>query len=425
MTDTLIPLPVVDETTDSRCDRLITGSAVVLDDVKPESLTRVFALFCYGRSGSNFMAALLDSHPQIFNTPSTQISAFYDFWREYGDRPAVEQLGAFLALYEAMYKVHQLGNVPMTHYAGPLGGEESQVDAELFEDTFLALASRAVSDPHRESIPRPYFIQLLHAAYAVAMHRDMNWDDNVILLHLHAPLTSNAEPLLEDFPDAQLMHMVRRPAAVLGSLYDVWFRVGAEGDRLAGAGIEHAFGHAQPILPLATDQTRAVRIEDLNEAPRETLERVCRWMGISWNDSLLEPTFNGVPFRQQSTQGQRISCFVGQQKEARNKRTCSRVDWIRLKFLLAPVYLAWGYPLGRIYESQLLRRLSRFLWFIPFRMEKLILKRGWHAFTFETFGRFLDYCVAMRRTASERLLKGGSTQIGSIELLSSDDSIQK
>ena len=214
-------LKAVDGVSPSQVGISTAGLSKILDDVRPECLTRAVALFCYGRSGSNFLASLFDSHPQILNTPSTQIAGFYDFWREYGDRPAVEQLGGFLVVYEAMYKVHQLGNVPMTPHAGQLSGEASPVDPELFENAFLTLASRAVGDPHAECIPRRYLIQSIHAAYAVALGRDVDWRNAIVFMHLHSPIPSVTEPLLEDIPDAQLLHVVRRPADTLSSYYQV------------------------------------------------------------------------------------------------------------------------------------------------------------------------------------------------------------
>ena len=289
-----------------------------LDGVRPERLTRVVALFCYGRSGSNFLAGLFDSHPQILNTPGTQIAGFYGFWDAYGQRSAVEQLAEFLFIYEPMYKVHQIGNVPMTPHAGPLSGDASEVDPELFQSTFLKLAFRGISDPNRDSIPRRYFIQSLHAAYAIALRREVNWDDAVILMHLHSPVSSVAEPLLDDFPDAQLLHVVRRPAASLSSYYQVMISGEMGGSDLVAFGVEWAINRAKPVSASASHLSRAVRIEDLNEAPEVTMRSICRWIGISWDSCLLKPTFNRIPYIQGSSHGHKFKSFLGRQKEVRN-----------------------------------------------------------------------------------------------------------
>ena len=409
----VVPLDYVGVSTDELPD--------LLERVKPENLTRVVALFCYGRSGSNFVASLFDSHPQILNTPSTQIAGFYDFWREYGERPAVEQLAAFLSVYEAMYRVHQLGNVPMNPHAGPLSGDASPVDASLFQEVFLTLASRAVSDPNRECIPRRYFVQSLHAAYAIALRREVNWDDAVIFMHVHSPISSVTDPLLEDFPDAQLLHVIRRPTASLSSYYRIAISGGIGGGGLTAFGIEWALNRAQPVSASAAELSRAVKIEDVNEAPEETLRSICCWVGISWNDCLLEPTFNSVPYTQSSSHGHNFKDFAGKQQEARNVQACSRIDWVRLKFLLAPVYAEWGYSIGAVYRSAFLRRLSRFLWLFPFRVERKIYGREVPSFTFEAFGRFLDHCVSLRRMAFGCLTSSGEVHNRMIRLLGGDE----
>ena len=42
------------------------------------------------------------------------------------------------------------------------------------------------------------------------------------------------------------------------------------------------------------NNSRAVRLEDLHNAPRAVLSAICRWLGLDWNDTLLESTYAGL-----------------------------------------------------------------------------------------------------------------------------------
>ena len=189
-----------------------------VDLVDPGSLQDIVSIQCYGRSGSIFLASLLDSHPQVLMLPGVQLSAFYKFWRTHGELPAIQALGTFLATFRAIYQVHQPNNVPIFGEK-PFGDRPSPVDAQIFTDTMLRLIVREVDDVQTMPVSRKYFFQALHAAYAIALGREVRWDKAVIVYSLHEPLAEHATPFANDFPNARYLHAVREP--VRGSVVRV------------------------------------------------------------------------------------------------------------------------------------------------------------------------------------------------------------
>ena len=371
----------------------------LVERVDPNKLSRVVSIHNYGRSGSAFLASCFDMHPQVLTTPHVQISGFYEFWRRHGQLPALELLDMFLDVYKPMYKVHLVGVVPVISDC-PSDGPPSDVDEQVFVDSLLRFLRREIESPEIQMVSRKYFLRAVNAAYAIALGREVHWESAVIVLSLHEPLPENVGPMLEDFPDARLLHTIRKPIQSLGSWYIMGLGVGAHGARLARVGICNMMTQGRPVFADKAENSRAVRLEDLNTAPRETLEAICAWSGLEWNDSLLESTFNGRPYVNLSDGKQ----HQGFHADAISKKKYACYGWfdtLRLKLMLSDLYVSWGYVLPGIYRSAWLRRFSLLLWWLPFRIEALVWKRDWSGFSFSKLGFNIDRYIELRRKVFE------------------------
>jgi len=88
-----------------------------------------------------------------------------------------------------------------------------------------------------------------------------------------------------------------------------------------------------------------VRYCDLVESPRETLERICGFLSIDWNDSLLQPTRNGVGWGGNSTTGRTLdgisAAMVGRYRDELTKPiVCEIEKW------LSGIARLFGWELG-------------------------------------------------------------------------------
>ncbi len=117
-----------------------------------------------------------------------------------------------------------------------------------------------------------------------------------------------------------------------------------------------------------------MRLEDLHNQPRQTLERLCDWLGLAWDDSLLHSTFDGKPWHW--SDGKRtLSGFQRGTLAKTHGDVLSGLDRMRLRLLLADKYRAWGYRLPRWCRSAAVAWLSIVLWLAPFRMEVVVWRR--------------------------------------------------
>ena len=61
-----------------------------------KSLSRVISIQNFGSSGSKFIHALLDNHPNILTIPSLYMMNFYKFWPEDFDRERAQVINEFV-----------------------------------------------------------------------------------------------------------------------------------------------------------------------------------------------------------------------------------------------------------------------------------------------------------------------------------------
>lgn len=404
-------------------------SVVPNSDIDPRELNRVVSIHYYGRSGSIFLQSLLDSHPDVFMFPAVYLTGFYPFWQQFGDRPAVEVIAAFIQNYDVLFNVRserpvidvgpRAGTSLSLHRMGPNHDEQIGVLREIFGDALLDLIFKHVPNPESGGVERKFFFQAIHVAYAKALGRNLNSRNPVIVLQTHNPMPEAIVGLVEDFaPHLQFLHCVREPVQTMGSWFvhmrDIPPDAEATGPNellnLPATTLGRALFHATPILAQrrhpskqgqkrraldwSADNSRAVRLEDLHTRPRETLEKMCAWLNIPWDACLMKSTFDGKLWHW-TTGGVTYSGFQRQTISKRHADVLSWFDRVRLRFLLSDKFQAWDYPLARGYQVFVLRVLALSLWLLPFRMETGIWRRH-RPLRFATTLKFLRHYLSLR-----------------------------
>ena len=379
--------------------------------LRPEELRRVVSIHYYGRSGSLFLQSLLDNHPELLMIPGTYMTGFYRFWEMFGQLPAIKMMAAFITNYDVLFDARS--PIPVFHVGANAGislgfdamgdGQDHTlgVDQGVFIECLLAHVVRVCSDPNTERISRRYFLQAVHVAYAEALGREIPSKDPVLVLQTHNPYFEEVEALYEDFGEGiKFLHCLREPVQTLGSWYAHWWEVctgtnpkGAPQQlQLAGASMARGIDRAKPIfaqyahhfpnesrsrdiIAWAIENTRGVRLEDLHDHPRETLERVIAWLGIEWNDSLLHSTFDGFPWQFRTTGGVTVKGFQTTTISKKHHRFIPVLDRLRLQLLFADAYETWGYSIHPLLTWRPLAIISLVFWIMPFRMETEMWRR--------------------------------------------------
>ncbi|HJP21616.1 MAG: sulfotransferase [Alphaproteobacteria bacterium] len=352
--------------------------------IDPNTLERVVAIFYYGRSGSVFLQSLFDSHPDVLTVPAEHLHDFYPFWSNVASLPAAAQVTAFCDRYDALFEP---------------GPAHWGVEREAFSAALEAHLRDQVPDLDHDPAPRKFFFQAVFAAYAEARGREFASQRPWIVFQAHNPLIFAVDGLLEDFGfELRFLHSLRDPLATMAS----WFRLAWEKNGpapdLPGTALIRSIYHAKPIFSGAINlkstsapklspqdlerlaewdasNSRASRLEDLHEAPRQTIEKICAWLDLPWHDTLLESTFDGRPWAQVSTDGSVLAGFRGIVAAAPDD-LYHPLDRFRIKLLLADKYRAWKYPLPGWADNRLLKGLVFLLWPLPFRMERRIWRAG-------------------------------------------------
>ena len=111
-----------------------------------------------------------------------------------------------------------------------------------------------------------------------------------------------------------------------------------------------------------------VRFEDVHATPRQTMNRVAEWLGLSKRHSLLESTFNGKPWVVES--GGRTWTGTRPEQARRHSRNMSWVDRAIVFALFQENFDAWDYPYPKRFALRWVRSLCLVLVLVvPMRLE--------------------------------------------------------
>ncbi len=346
--------------------------------IDPGDLTTVVTVFTSGRSGTTLTASLLDSHPYIASTPDQILHGFYVFWESFGDLESEALTEAFIDQFETLFNGAAHCKNPKSGLCGGDGGgfttmgenrdQTLSVDADVFRASM-----RAMLAPGR-TVTRRLFTQALHVAYADA--RDLRLEKGaVILLGLHGPTPPSVTALSEDFENLRFLHMVRDPIQTLGSHFRHKHGAGDLRPRTPMMVVRNRYASGKPGLENLKFQSRAVRLEDLHQAPKRTMSAVCGWLGIPWDKTLLESTFNGLKFWNDATSAHQVSGFSKDIIAQKHETYISRFDRFRYTLMFARRFQAFGYFLPNTFLCQrFVFAMFLPLFVFPFKIEWLTYK---------------------------------------------------
>ena len=245
------------------------------------------ALVTTGRSGTDFLQSLLDSHPEIAVYNGAHF--FYAFWDgaqtvNYGGPLKAahildEYIGAFIdkliGRYDRTERKAELGDD---------GDQEIAVDVNEFRRHALGLLGR------REPSARNFLIAIV-AAFDMCLGRDM-MGKKTFLHHSHR--IGRTHRFLEEFPGSKVVCMIRDPRAHLVSGVEHWRRYEPNTDNPAYPiyVVWRALDEMAEFAYLPPERVAAMRLEDLGD--RATLDAFCAWLGISYHPCMENSTWGGL-----------------------------------------------------------------------------------------------------------------------------------
>ncbi len=267
----------------------------------------------HARAGGNFFTRLFDRHPEVLTLP--YVSYLYQGLTELArGRSALPGREAFEHLMTET-NVSLLVNDPTPEIRRLFLRMGNDPNAPIDREAVRRVLRALVRD--QAEVSPSDVVRALYLGYALATGRSLR---SIRYLLLTESVESNDGAFLEavrrESPPARVIHLVRDPRANFASLRHqyvnqwrsmyplerflrgengftwVWILLtttrGARAVRFWKSGVDQA-------------QVFTVRNEDLNLRFAATLERLTRWLGVSWFDPWSSPdyvpTSNGVPWQ--------------------------------------------------------------------------------------------------------------------------------
>jgi hypothetical protein len=346
------------------------------NNIDVHSLERVVCIMSYTSSASGLMASLFDNHPNVLMFPDNVISGFQNFWEKNQDLSLDAQLDNFLIKYVTIFDARET----------PTGLEGSAETGEsrgyttlgINRDEYLLidrlLFKRNVKELIGDVYPvsRKLFFQAIHIAYNQALGREIK--DPIIVFGLHnLTFPERIKAIKEDFSDISFLTMVRNPINATGSRFRSQLKASLAISHFKK--IMNGIANGGTFDP-STDpgQWKAVRMEDLHRSPDKTMKKICDWLNLEWNNSLLESTIHGKKWWNEK-QSMQISGFNPAIPAQNFDEFLSKFDQTRLNILLSHKSATWNYSNTSRGESFILKACLFPLLFIPFRIELIVWKK--------------------------------------------------
>jgi hypothetical protein len=242
-------------------------------------------------NGGNATHRLLDGHPQLF---------VYPFESQLGTQLVSDPLSS---LFPAKYRwpAFDLAAAPEADYRAIID-EECKVRArtpevskfrhlrfDFSDDERLAIYLRRVEESGRS---RAANVEAFFRATFEAWKDYRRSGKESVYLGYSPIVVVDAEKILEDFPDAHLLHVVRNPWSAYADTKKRPVPLSLANYMLGWTVTQY---HALLFRERYRGRVQLLRYEDMVAAPRAVLGKLCQGFGLEAADCLETPSFNRQP----------------------------------------------------------------------------------------------------------------------------------
>lgn len=341
-------------------------------------INKVIAIQNCGPSGTLLLQSLLDGHTQLLSLPALHGQQLLIQWETLQGKTKEEIINKLIAMNEhwfnpAIYPGEDLGLMSM----GSSYKEIVSVNQDQFTKSLNARLSNLTQ------ITRKEFLIAVYYAYNDALGRDTT-NAEYLLYPIHSLPSKYAKQLKEDFEVVRFLHSIRNPIQSIGSMAKhiannpgwkylyVFNCVTSQmiNDYTIHAGPHIAYG-MKPYFRDSQDQkiqSRAVRLEDIHTALNITMKKICTWLNIHWEDTLLTSTFDGKIWNNRPASIRQTG--VGDKIIAqKHTEVLSSFDKTRLEYATAKFMIHYRYETNCISQPLTKKLLMSLMVFLPFKME--------------------------------------------------------
>jgi hypothetical protein len=301
-----------------------------------------------GRTGSDLLNSLLDSHPQVL-TLTTHFLVYSEFFNNSicfnAKNPrasdiADEFIGKYIYKLSTIYDIQEGMDRLGIEY-----NESLTISSHDFKSHFLEFLSQ-------RPLTTKNILIAIYGSYNLCLGRDIA-ASKILVLHPH--LRHELRLLCNDFPNTSAIFTVRDPRANFVSLIINFRNYYRQNDNQ-----QHVYGALETILDDANIARElklkhiAMRIEDMLNP--DSMQSLAQWIGIDFSDSLLESTWGGLEWH-----GDRLSKKLFSSKGWSANRTSnnwqndlSLKDKFLIEFLTCQIISQYDYKKIKITFSSFL-----------------------------------------------------------------------
>ncbi|MCP3941150.1 MAG: sulfotransferase [Desulfobacteraceae bacterium] len=249
------------------------------------------------RSGGTLLLRLLDSHPQIHCYPS--VFGFADKDRIWPEKQRI------LNSKNVLEDIFSYMNMEKFHLVG-MKKQSSNMAQELYPIYFNGKWYREIFNSFLAGdTPRDYFNAFFTAVFN-------GWRNNQNLYgskkYVVGQMTLRKPELYEQnfinfkqvYPNGKMVFMIRKPDDWLASAINLRSSTPFSQDPFEAVDY-YKIIFRQALAMAEQDHLIVFRFEDLILNSSKIMMMLADRVGIKWNELLLEPTFNGAPFFQNSS----------------------------------------------------------------------------------------------------------------------------
>lgn len=253
------------------------------------------------KSGTSLLRNLLDGHSKLFALPfESHFFQYYGYWVANNYRYSEPK----------NYSRDQLIKVFEDFIQANNDSDDKLGDAFVlgrFDVTRFAAKFEELRTDHTISEAFNLFVE---ASYASLFSKEM--DDQILWVEKSVEHAEFAVEIRKAFPKAKFIHIIRNPYSNLVSLrkyksvgfgYPLIHRVLQT--------LQNSYYHLEQNQRLL-DNYLVIRYEDLVSDPTQWMGRIAEFVGIEFEESLLQPLHMGEPWKGNSTSGEKFSAVSNQ-----------------------------------------------------------------------------------------------------------------
>ena len=265
---------------------------------KPTLPKKITALFHFGRSGTGLLHSLIDSHPEISTLPSVYFSEFFDYftWKKIIAGGWEDMANRFTTIYDVLFDASSSTPIPdgYNKFISYMGKKEGLTTVGKDKNEILSLDKKKFIKELKQlmsfydRLDAITFFKLIHSSYEITLQNP--YEKKHIFYHIHNPEDYAKLNFLSLTPSANLLMMVREPLQNCESWIKKCFYENNY-KKVASRIFTMLFDIDNSIFQ--DKNSIGVRLEDLKENPKKTIQALCGWLNIMENDSLYEMTAQG------------------------------------------------------------------------------------------------------------------------------------